>query len=248
MKYIKYILLAILGSLVMLIFFNTKSNRFSNDKLFPSSSEDKETGIHDLIVQRRNVISQPISVSSSKQVSSSIPPTTSSQQTHRYALCSSYWEQQINAILNLFCFQRWASSVGLTVVEPFVNMSELKFSGELLLDNDKLSDVLRLRDYIDIDYYNKWVKKSDVLPLENWKDFTQFSTKKVIVALISYGVETGGTFVGGESDSHSPCLEQKTVFFNDHQRLFSKLQFEIIKVVCVSFSEYVISPEKFLPI
>ncbi|XP_065907243.1 uncharacterized protein [Dysidea avara] len=184
---------------------------------------------------------------SPQQVTPSLKPTsTMGRRFCRYALCSSYWEQQTNAILNMFCFQRWASSVGLTVVEPFVHMSELKFSHELLHGDGTMSGALRLHDYIDIDYWNKRAKKSDVPPLESWKNFTQFSTKKIIVAIISYNVGTGGTFVGEEINYHPPCLKQKTLFFSDHSKLFNKLQFEVIRIVCVSFSDYyIISPENF---
>jgi len=51
--------------------------------------------------------------------------------------------------------------------------------------------------------------------------------------------------VGEDIDTHPPCLAQKTLFFNNHSRLFNKLQFEVTKVVCISFSDYVIPPETF---
>ena len=163
---------------------------------------------------------------------------------YRYVLCSSYWEQQTAAIINMFGLQRWGNSVGLTVVEPFVHMSQLKFSNDVL-QNDGISNALRLGDYIDIKYYNEQSEKYGVPALENWEDFTRVSTKKIIVVIISYNHGTGGTFVGKEIDNHAPCLEQKKLFFDGHSKLFHMLQFEVVRTVCISFSRYIIPPEKF---
>ena len=125
-------------------------------------------------------------------------------------------------------------------------MSELQFSHELLHDDGTMFGTLTLRDYIDIDYWNERAKKSGIPSLKSWEDFTQFSTKKIIVVIISYNVGTGGTFVGEGINNHPPCLKQKTLFFNDHLKLFNTLKFEITRVVCISFSgHYIISPKTF---
>ncbi|XP_065907030.1 uncharacterized protein [Dysidea avara] len=259
MKHQKYILPTFLGSfvlVVLLINYSTKPRNTSSSKL-PSFRLDTVAQTHVPVEQRSNINNQLISANS-KQVTSSSPSTTSVQKLtlstptdkpidkiRRYTLCSSYWEQQINGILNLFCFQRWANSVGLTVVEPFVHMSELKFSHELLHDDGTISGALRLRDYIDIDYWNERAKKSGVPTLESWKNFGSHSTKKIIVVIISYNVGTGGTFLDEEINTHPPCLKQKTLFFDDHSKLFNKLNFEVTRVVCISFSDYITSPETF---
>jgi len=39
-------------------------------------------------------------------------------------MCHSYWEQQTNAVLNMWSFQKWAIKSGnYGVVEPFVHDS-----------------------------------------------------------------------------------------------------------------------------
>jgi len=257
MKQPRYIPLVFCGCILILtiIFvhhnnpnnFTTKLKDYSLP-FIPSSSSNTEAETSDVMYHRNNSndnFSHPITPTkkSLHLIPSSATPSTKSHKVYRFALSSSYWEQQTGAIINMFCFQRWANSVGLTVVEPFVHMSELKISHEIL-HNDSVTSALRLSDYNDIDYWNEQAKKSGIPPLESWKDFIQFSTKKIIVVIITYGSGTGGTFVDQEINTHPSCLKQKTLFFEDHSKLFKKLQFEAFRVVCVCFNG-IITPEKF---
>ena len=162
---------------------------------------------------------------------------------HRYAISSSYWEQQTNAIINMFCMQRWAHSVGLTVVEPFACQSELKFPYELL-HNASLSNTLMLHDYIDIDYWNERTSEWGVPPLETWENFIKHSTKKITVVVMSH-FGAGGTYINDEIQSHPNCLKWKRWFFETHAKLFRVLHFEAVRVVCFTFFEHIMTPETF---
>ena len=161
----------------------------------------------------------------------------------RYTVCSSYWEQQSNAILNLFSLQRWANSLGMTVVEPFVCQSELKFPPEVL-NNNTLTNTLRLRDYLDIDYWNAEARKRRVASLEEWENFVLHSTKKIILVIMPF-LGAGGTYANDEIKSHPQCQKALSDFFDKHGKLFHSLQFDAVRNVCFSFDHYIIPPETF---
>ena len=134
--------------------------------------------------------------------------------THKfrpYAICSSYWEQQSNAILNMFSMQRWANSLEMTVVEPFVCQSELKFPPEILHTN-VLANSLRLSDYIDLDYWNAQAKKVGIPPLESWENFSHHSVKKIILVILPYS-GAGGTYANDEIKTHPQCNKAMSEFF-----------------------------------
>jgi len=184
--------------------------------------------------------------SSSKQEITVVakPVTVTINKLHRYAICSSYWEQQTNAILNMFSMQRWANSLGMTVVEPFVCHSKLEFPKEMLY-NDTLVNTLRLCDYIDLDYWNTKASKSGVPPLEKWENFVIHSTKSIIVVIMPYSDGPGGTYINNEIEEQSNCKKAMSDFFYMHVKLFHSLQFEAVRNVCISFFNYIIPPETF---
>ena len=171
------------------------------------------------------------------------PYTGAPHTLHRYTICSSYWEQQSNGILNLFSLQRWAHSVGMTVVEPFAYQSELTFP-EQMLHNNTLANTLRLRDYLDIDYWNAETNETGVPPLETWENFVVHSTKQIILVILPYS-GPGGTYTNDEIKNHSQCHETMSDFFHEHGKLFQSLQFEVVRNVCFSFNHYVIPAETF---
>ena len=159
--------------------------------------------------------------------------------TRPYIICSSYWEQQSNAILNMFSMQRWANSLGMTVVEPFVCQSELKIPPEVLYNNT-MANTLRLCNYIDLDYWNTQAKKVGIPPLESWENFSHQSAKN------HFGYSgAGGTYANDEIKNHPQCNKAKSDFFDKHGKVFHSLQFEVIQNVCISFNRYIIPPEKF---
>ena len=191
------------------------------------------------VVPNISLVAKP-SVTTEQSELSTGPPHT----LYRYAICSSYWEQQSNGILNLFSLQRWANSIGLTVVEPFAYQSELTFPEEILYNNNTLANTLRLRDYLDLDHWNAETNKAGILPLETWENFVLHSTKKVILVVMPYS-GPGGTYTNDEIERHSPCQEAMSDFFHEHSKLFQSLQFEVVRNVCFSFDHYIIPSKIF---
>ena len=177
--------------------------------------------------------------------------SVSSHAVHRYALSSGYREQQTNAILNLHCFQRWANSVGLKVVEPFASDSKLQFPDEVLYNNHSAkSQILYLHDYIDIEYYNSQAHLlSNVPELVPWDEFTKNSGRKVIVLIITHQYRPSGIYINDEikASKHIACNVEMSLFYEKHGRIMHALQFQVVRNVCISMFKYsnVMSPEEF---
>ena len=213
------------------------------------SKSDTQMSLSYLTKEDTTVAIKPPVATTKHPVVTTKPPVVSkpvANITHTfrpYAISSSYWEQQSNAILNMFSLQRWANSLGLTVVEPFVCQSELKFP-PIVLYNNTLTNTLRLRDYIDLKYWDARAKESGILPLETWENFVLYSAKKIILVILPYS-GPGGTYANDKIKTHPECLEKMSKFYDSHGKLFHSLQFEVIRNVCISFYKYIIPPEIF---
>ena len=193
------------------------------------------------VVIKQPAVPQPLAVPKPHVANESDENTT--HMHHRYVICSSYWEQQSNALLNLFSLQRWANSVGLTTVEPFVCQSELKFPPEVL-NNNTLINALRLRDIIDLDYWNAQVTNAGVPPLESWENFVLHSAKRIILVILPYS-GAGGIYANDEINKHPECQKKISDFYSKHSMIFNLMQIEVVRNVCISFDHYIIPPETF---
>ena len=65
---------------------------------------------------------------------------------HNFAICSSFWEQQTNALYNMWSFQKWANITGFRTLEPFVQGSNLEFTKSILY-NYNFTKSFRFGDY-----------------------------------------------------------------------------------------------------
>ena len=75
----------------------------------------------------------------------------SSLRNIRFAIVYNYWEQQTNAILNMWSLQKWANFMGFKVLEPFAYQSTLALTDQILYHYN-FTNVLRFRDYFDLDF------------------------------------------------------------------------------------------------
>ena len=67
-----------------------------------------------------------------KPVENRFKPVSRLGYTRRFVISSSYWEQQTNALINLWSLQKWANVTGFRVVEPFASQSTLRLSYQML--------------------------------------------------------------------------------------------------------------------
>ena len=60
--------------------------------------------------------------------------------------------------------------------------------------------------------------------------------KKTVVVILAYEVYSGGQYVGNDINKHKSCANQKKRFYNQHAKLFDKLQIEVVRNVCFAFT------------
>ena len=157
-----------------------------------------------------------------------------SNVTHvRFAVCSSFWEQQTNSVINMWSFQKWAKLLGYKVLEPFVNQSVLGLT-DRILDTCDVTNSLRFRDYFDIDLWTDMTKnKYGVPPLEQWDTFACSPFKKTVVVLLIYWTSHPGDFIDNDIDKRPECKKEKEIFYIRHAKLFDKLKLQVIRNVCL---------------
>ena len=157
-----------------------------------------------------------------------------------FVLANNYFEQQTGAAMNLLTLSKWAKTVGVFPVEPFVKDSLLH--NHLSTKNViKLKRALHFHDYFDIDLWNEMCLNVSAMPLISWNAFTSHNSGKFILVL-SIGEETSKlAFVNDEIMNEAVCKES----FPDYE---SKLQYyitnfvgldmEIVRRVCISFNDH----------
>ncbi|XP_065907577.1 uncharacterized protein [Dysidea avara] len=155
----------------------------------------------------------------------------------KFAVCHSYWEQQTNAVLNMWSFQKWAKKSGnFSVLEPFAHDSVLGFSGKNV-NQHNFNTSLRFRDYFDLDHWTEGTEKYEIPSLVNWSDFVEHASRNIVLAVSVYG-KPGGIFKGDDIKSHPGCVSEAQRFRTILKNLLGFLRFTIEKVVCYSFVKY----------
>ena len=167
-----------------------------------------------------------------KPVSSTCKPISNVTRT-RFAVCTSFWEQQTNAVINFWSFQKWAKVSGYKVFEPFVYQSKLGVTDPILNTCD-VTNSFRFRDYFDLNLWtNTTNKKFKVPPFEQWDAFACSPFKKTVVVLLIYWTSPTGEFVDDDIDKHPGCRKEREDFYVKHTKLFNKLELQVIRNVCL---------------
>ena len=168
--------------------------------------------------------------------------TVSTFKDVRFTIVYSYWEQQTNAILNMWSLQKWANFMGFKVLEPFAHQSTLALTDEILYHYN-FTNVLRFRDYFDLNFWtNKTKEKYRIPPFERWDTFAVSPLKKTVVVILAYDVFPVGEYVGNDINKHPDCVEQKNTFYNQHAKLFDRLHIQVVRNVCFVFNYKAESP------
>ena len=163
----------------------------------------------------------------------------------RYAIAYHYFEQQTNALLNMWTMQKWAKFTGFKVVEPFVYRSFLGFSYKML-EHCNSTNSLRFGDYFDLDFWtNESTKKFGIPPFEKWETFVLSPLKKTVVVILAYEVSSGGQYVDNDINKHQGCVKQTELFYSRHAKLFDKLQIQVVRNVCFAFHYKAVSLQLF---
>ena len=151
-----------------------------------------------------------------------------------FVICSSYWEQQTNAIVNMWSLQKWANISGFKVVEPFVYQSILGISDPAVLNHFDFNNTLRFSDNFDMDYWSSMTKKNyGIPPLYKWDTFVLLPSKRTVVVVFVYNAYPVGVYVDKYINKHSACVKQKKQFYEQHGKLFKKLNIQVARHVCI---------------
>ena len=155
--------------------------------------------------------------------------------TKGFLISSSFWEQQVGAALNLWTLSKWAATIGVHPVEPFVVNS--KFILPNNLSHSSSSNLLRFRDYFDLDHWNKLCSdESKLMPLISWETFLHTTSKHLIVAMVL--VET-------DHKRNIDCVSRLQHFLNSISSFSKEMNFTVVKKVCFVFSGERISVRNF---
>ena len=146
-----------------------------------------------------------------------------------FALCTSFWEQQTNALLNMWTFQKWANLTGFRVLEPFAYQSTLGLTDRLLHHYD-LTNVLHFSDYFDLNLWTNMTKKNHgIPPFEEWNAFVLSPLKRIVVVILLYESPPIGEFIDNDITKHRYCKQQKENFYGKHAKIFDKLQIKVVR-------------------
>ena len=167
---------------------------------------------------------------------------TSELRYSRFAIVSSYWEQQTNAILNMWSLQKWAKFAGFNVLEPYAFQSTLGLTDQILYHYN-FTNVLHFSDYFDLGLWTNETKRNYGIPaFNNWKMFELSALKKAVVAILVYDVFPVGEYMGDDINKHHDCVEHKKEFYSQHTKLFDRLQIQVVRNVCFVFNYLAKSP------
>jgi len=158
-----------------------------------------------------------------------------SSSFNKFVICYSYWEQQTNAVLNLWSFQKWANHSGkFSVVEPFVTNSVLGFTKNQANQHD-FSKSLRFRDYYDIEQWTQGTAKHSIPPLVSWENFTQHCSKDVIVVLTAFDANPGGYYKNGDIMKNRRCASESRQHMSNINSLLNFLGLKVVKTLCYAY-------------
>ena len=160
-------------------------------------------------------------------------------------LVSIYAEQQVGAAMNMFSLQKWAKSVGASVVEPFVQNSMLRLP--IVYSHRELATKLQFRDYFDIDIWNNMSMAMNGTPLIPWETFINQAPKKYIfVAIVnSLRKEESPIYIDDEILKQEFCNEAFHHVTTKLSFYINLLQIKVVRRACLSFYKTVMNIDNF---
>ena len=149
-----------------------------------------------------------------------------------YVVALRYYEQQTEALHNLLQFQCFASSYGMTVLEPFTEGS--MFTSDISAIA-KGKTCLKFRDLFDIDLWNEQTAGFGYPGLASWSDFLRNAPKRLIVYCIRYrslqSLQSSIPQFSYRSGCNSNCLNATVQALGGHG-------FKLVRSACVNFVDH----------
>ena len=235
-------------------------DHFPGQKQYKSGSEEKQ--LDSLTKAKENhTENTPLSTSTPrennsqalKRASSTLyPPSTIEPQSPRFSrdrgfvLAMDYWEQQTSASRNLQNLQCWAAQLNLSVVEPAMVGSQLRFP----LSTHPNSKGFWFREVFNIEMWNRLSSRVGHSTLVPWESFIRKAPRNVILVSFKYAfheeVKKRLNMLDTHNYTHPPlppserfkqdCGSNKWSHTAAFQQFFSRHQFQVVREVCFNFA------------
>ena len=101
-----------------------------------------------------------------------------------FALSISYWDQQTWSMGNILSLQKWAHSLDMAVVQPFLVGTKFKTPAGSIGTSDLPMDSL-----YDMEFWNKHNRNTEYAPLVNWECFLQNAPRQIILIYLDSVVD-----------------------------------------------------------
>ena len=155
------------------------------------------------------------------QANNSLNSTNLNADSQPMAMVLNYWEQQGNAIGNLYDLQCWASTVGITkVMEPFIFPAR---SSNVFGFVSKIKGSLTFRDLLNIDAWNSMSLNHSFSSLVSPQTFFDNAVKEMVYIQLIY------TDFGGQ------CQSMDDIMRKEWYKLLTTKGFHIVQNVCIDF-------------
>ena len=161
-------------------------------------------------------------------------------------LVTFYREQQIGAAMSMFSLQKWATTIGASVVEPFVENST--FTLPSITSEQQLTHHLRFRDYFNVNIWNNMCIERNVTPLVPWDDFVNQVPKKFIFVMILKRLykEERPIFIDDEILQQAVCNDAFVSFMKNYEFYINHLlKTRLVRRVCLSFYKTIMDIDNF---
>jgi len=172
--------------------------------------------------------------------------TTPTSPTKGRILVTQYGEQQVGAAISMFSLQKWAKTVGASVVEPFVQNST--FTLPIITSQQQLADCLQFRNYFNIDIWNNISIAKNVTPLISWDSFVSEVPKKFIFVIILKKLckEERPIYADSEIVQQPICNNTFASFMKNYDFYINHLlKIKLVRKVCLSFYKTVLDIDNF---
>ena len=187
-----------------------------------------------------------IDVANNTQVHNKYLMPTTKVPANGRILVTFYREQQIGAAMSMFSLQKWATTVGALVVEPFVANST--FTLPTITSEQQLTHHLRFRDYFNIDIWTNMSIEKNVTPLISWDEFVNQVPKKFIFVMILKRLykEERPIFIDDEIVQQAICNDAYVSFMKNYAFYVNNLlKTRLVRRVCLSFYKTIMHIDNF---
>ena len=152
-----------------------------------------------------------------------------------YILSSEFSDQVTAGLLNVMSLQCWAATVShqLRVVEPFLHMGSKLGFAVATPNNDKNENLLAIRDVLNIEEFEKFIREKNYSPLSTWNSFLEDTPRDLILVCSC------------PFPSRVSCEDQNKTFYQDAMTFAENNDFQVVRYVYLVKYPYIYKATEF---